>query len=193
MEALSLFHPTQYRFRHYDGDGRLLWASGLGDVDKVVHRTDAIHEQLTSPLEFLENSLANQGEQAMLDAYLRGAAGPTNFYFGLYNDTPVATDTLASLVNEVSGTGYARIQVTRDNTGWPTLALDSGDYKATSATKTFTAGGTWTDATVLVLNSDAASGTSGVLVAYVSLSATRTLQNGDTLDVDIAVKLQGGA
>lgn len=187
----DILHPTQYKFRHYtktpDGRDHLLWGSGIGDVaHHGIHRGDqleveAILDQLWTP-----NALADGGEQAILDVFFRAGAAPT-FAFRLYNDTPIDTDTLSTLVGEVSGSGYGGISVARNTTDWPSLALDGGDYKVTSATKTFTATGAWTAATQLVLAS-VTSGTAGTFYAWAPLSQSRTLGNGDSLDVTMGLK-----
>lgn len=161
---MSELHPTWYNIAHIRA-GEVIWESGWGP-----------------------NDLADEGENDILSVYLRGATAPTSFYFALAGADPGETGTLATMT-EVTGTGYARIAVARNTTDWPTLALDSGDFKATSATKTFTAGGNWTNATHLVLCT-AASGTAGKLVAYKALGATRSLINTDQLAVSMAVKLQ---
>ncbi|HEU4752649.1 MAG TPA: hypothetical protein VFU47_06025, partial [Armatimonadota bacterium] len=67
-----------------------------------------------------------------------------------------------------------------------TLSQVSGDYRATSSTVTFTATGTWTSATAMFLCTVSA-GTAGKLLASVALAATRSLVNGDTLQVSFFV------
>jgi hypothetical protein len=153
-----------YEFEHRDKDGNL--------IDRWV----------------VENALADEGEQNMLDAYLRGQNAPTTFYLALFNDTPLETDTLADLVGEPSTNGYARQEITRDTTGWPTLALDAGDFMATSKQVTFSAtGGSWGPVTYMVLTT-VASGTAGKHLAFVPLSGPRTLQASETLGCKIKVK-----
>jgi len=187
---------TQYKFRHYreaeDGNPYLIWASDgksfvsdfeIGDILKGSRADLEIQRsQLWTP-----NALADEGEIDILDVYVEDQAVRATTFFRLYNDTPVETDTLATLVNEVTGTGYGGITVTR-GTDWSAPALDSGDGMSTSVVKTFTAGGTWTAATQLVWAS-VVSGTAGLFLAWAALSATRTLVNTDTLDVTLAVKL----
>lgn len=177
---------TIYKFQHYNGDGKLLWASGLGDLaDENIYRKnrfDILRQQ-----DWLYNDLADEGEKDILDVYFDDVAVRGTLYFRLYNDTPAETDTLATLVNEVTGTGYTGIAVTR-STDWSDPTLDSGDMKTTSVTKTFTAGGTWTAANQLVL-ATVQTGTAGLFIAWAPLSATRTLLNTDTLDVTMGVKL----
>jgi hypothetical protein len=140
------------------------------------------------------NALMDEGEEQILDIYLRGASPPASLYFRLGNNggtpgVPAETVTLAT-ITEVSGTGYGGIAVARDSTDWPTLALDGGDFQASSVTKTFTGGaGGWTAADYLIL-ATVATGTSGKIIATVALSASRLLLQNDTLDVSMKVKLQ---
>lgn len=136
-----------------------------------------------------KNALADEGEQSMLDTYFRGQNAPTTFYIRLFNDTPVETDTLADLLNEPSGNGYAAIEVERSTVGFPTLALNSGDYQVVSKTVTFTAsGGTIGPVTYAVLATT--SNNTGKHIIFVALSTPRTLANGESLAVTLTGKLQ---
>lgn len=157
-----------FEFRCIGSDGTLKWA-------------EARH-----------NALIDEGEQQILDVYLRGAAAPAGFYLGLTSMATLGeTTTLATLTNEPAGNGYARQAINRDATadGWPTLALDSGDYQATGKTVTFTASGAGfgpVDKAFMATTSDA----TGKLVSFTALSQSRTLAAGDTLQVTYRVKLQ---
>ncbi len=154
-----------FEFKHFDRDGNLIWQ------------------------ETANNNLADEGESLFLDCVLRSTSCPTTFYLRLYNDTPTETDTLASLTGEPTTNGYTKPELTRNNTGWPTLALDSGDYMATSKTVTFSAsGGSWGPVTYCVLATS--TDTSGKLISYVALSQSRTLADGESLQVTYKVKLQ---
>lgn len=153
-------------FRCYDAQGNLKW------------------EELN-----LKNNLADEGEYMFLDVVLRAGSAPSNYYLRLFNDTPAETDTLGSLTGEPTSYGYAAQTVERNTTGWPTLALDSGDYRATSSTETFTAsGGSWGPVTYCVLATS--TDNSGKLVSYVALSQSRTLASGESLQVTYRLKLQ---
>jgi hypothetical protein len=158
----AIKHPTAYRFRHIR-NGEVIW------------------EQ-----DWTNNALTDAGEQDILAVYFtRSKSAATNLYIGLINDSGIAeTDTLSTMAGEPSGNGYARQLVT-----FGTPALDAGDYQAVSTVETFTAsGGTIGPVTHAILT-DVSSGTSGVLIIYVPLSATRTLLNGDSLEVDITAKV----
>lgn len=154
-------------FRCYDARGNLKW------------------EELNRP-----NNLADEGEYMFLDVVLRNGTAPSNYYLRLFNDTPVETDTLGSLTGEPSGNGYTAQTVERNSTtGWPTLALDSGDHQATSSEETFTAtGGSWGPVIYCVLATTTDS--SGKLVSFVALSQSRTLASGETLKVTYKLKQQ---
>lgn len=188
---------TKAKIRHYRPDPEtglpsLIWASDgpkrsetfrLGEIIRGSHADfEIIRSQLWTP-----NALADEGEKDILDVYFDDVAVRGTLYLRLYNDTPAETDTLATLLNEVSGTGYDGVAVTR-GTDWSDPALDSGDMRTVTGTKTFTAGGAWTDATQLVL-ATVQNGTAGLFLAWVALSATRTLANGDSLNTTLAVKL----
>lgn len=185
---------SAYKFAHYatleDGRKSLIWTPTQGEI----HPGDVIKGSradlaLKAEEEFQLNSLTDLGEQYILDTFFRANHTPT-FYFALWDDpAPAETDTMATLTaNEVSGTGYGRISVARNTTDWGAPTLDGGDMQSTSVTKSFNATGTWTSADQLILVSDV-SGTAGIFYAWVDLSTTRTLANGDQLDVSMAVKV----
>jgi hypothetical protein len=154
-------------FRAYDKHGKLKWE----ELDR-------------------QNNLADEGEYMFLDVVLRAGSAPGGYYLRLYNVTTTDTSNLTSISTyEPSGNGYTAQTVARNTTGWPTLALDSGDYQATCATQTFTATGAgWGPVTYCVLATSTDS--SGKLVSYVALSQSRTLAAGESLQVTYKLKLQ---
>ena len=137
--------------------------------------------------------LFDEGEQQILDVYFRGAIPPSGFYLGLCNVTGgvanmAETLTLATLTGEALGNGYARQLIERSNTGWPTLALDLGDYMVTSSEESFVAsGGSIGPVNVAFLATS--SDNTGKLVAAVDLSTSRTMATTETLKVTQKVKL----
>ena len=134
------------------------------------------------------NALADEGEEAMLDVFYRAATAPTTFYCRLFNDTPAETDAISDLTGEASGGGYAAEEIERSATGFPTLALDSGDFQLTSKTVTFTATTGFGPVTYACLTTSTDS--SGLLIAYVALTYERTLAASETLQVTIDIKQQ---
>jgi hypothetical protein len=138
----------------------------------------------------VENALADEGEENILNSYLRATSSPTTFYLALFNDTPIETDSMDDLTGEPGTNHYERQEITRDATGWPTLALDSGDFMATSKQVVFDAtGGPWGPVIYMVLTTTL-SGTAGLLLSYVALSQSRTLLEDETLGCKMKIKLQ---
>jgi hypothetical protein len=138
-----------------------------------------------------ENTLANEGQYAWLDVFLRDGTAPSAFYLALVNDTPLKTDAMSDLQNEPPDTyGYARQEITRDETGWPTLGLNSGDEMATSLTVTFTASGGDIGPVTYAVLTTTLSGTGGKHLAFAALSQTRTLHTGESLSCQLKIKQQ---
>ena len=146
-------------------------------------RRDVLAEARNVP-----NIWHDEGEQDMCEVYFEDAAGNAALYLGLDARASLAeADALTDLVSEPSGDGYGRQTITAA-TDW-TVSQDSGDYQAASDTQTFTAsGGAWGAVTKLFL-CDVASGTAGLLLCSLALTASRTLQDGDSLQCDITVKI----
>ena len=165
-------------------DGKVIWASLVGEFEKPLS-DDEYFTRVEPKQPWHHNYLADGGENSMLDVYFRAATAPSH-YLGLVTADPGETGTPATM-SEITGSGYARIQINRNNTDWPTLALNGGDYMVTSVGKVFTATGGWSAATHMVVVTSA-SGTTGALVLVNPLSATRTLVNTDTLTITNAVK-----
>jgi hypothetical protein len=151
------------------------------------------------------NALFDEGEFAILDIALRGGTAPANWFIGLLKNSlasaPAETTTLTTLttatyeLTNASDPGYtARQQVNRDGTaaGWPTLALDVGDYKATSKTVSWTASGNWTDTVrwIFLTTVGTIPDATGKFISLAQLSADRTLLNGDTLNITYSLKMQ---
>ncbi|NIQ81577.1 MAG: hypothetical protein GTN93_26490 [Anaerolineae bacterium] len=136
------------------------------------------------------NILHDEGEQFILQVvFSEEQSPPTDYYIGLDNRASAAeADTLVDLVSEPSGNGYARQAVPSDNTGW-TVSQDAGDYQAASTTETFTASGGTIGPVQQMFLCTVATGTAGKLIATAALTASRTLQDQDSLETDITIKL----
>lgn len=140
------------------------------------------------------NALANEGEYLIQDVMFRGNTAPTGYFLRLYNTTPALTSTLSTLAasEPTTANGYnpANQGITKDATGWPLVPqLVSSHYEITSKTITITAsGGTIGPVTYAALATS--SDNTGKLVAYAALSATRTLQIGDSLAMTYKIRLQ---
>ena len=131
-----------------------------------------------------------EGLQFLLECALsEEQTPPANFYIGLCTDASLAEDASLGDQTEVSGTGYARSAVASNDTDMTSAAYGTADWKMTTSTETFTAGGTWTGAKTVFLATTVDD--SGKLIASAPLSATRTLANTDTLQVAILIALTG--
>lgn len=145
--------------------------------------------------EVVHNSLSKIADQRMLELQVRGGAAPgASYYIGLADSTnpcsiTKADSTATAWTGEPSGSGYARVAVSKDSTGWPTSAASSNDWHIVSKTVTFTSSGTIGPVNCAVL-SDQSSGTAGDWHAWAALSAARTLASGESLDVSMDITLQ---
>ena len=181
-------HPTAWKFRQWsapesDGLRRLTWANGMGEIARGPKENDLIIPKLHAEQPFVLNNLTDTGEQDFASVYFDSQAVRASLFVRGYNDTPVESDTLSTLTGEVTGTDYTGLTYTRD-TDWTATG-----GVATGATKTWTAGsGGWTAMTHVVL-ATVISGTSGITVAFVALSATRTLAAAETLDITPTVTI----
>jgi hypothetical protein len=96
---------------------------------------------------------------------------PTTYYFALYTANP--TD--AGGGTEVSGGSYARVAVTNNTTNFPAA---SGGSKSNGTAVTFpTATANWGTVTSVGIF-DAS--TAGNLIAWNTLTTSKTIDNGDT-------------
>ena len=195
MSGLLRRHATAYKFRHYtpheSGIDRLIWASDGPEAfvdlsNDEVFRGSKADLELIHDLAWNGNALADEGEVDILNVYFDTQAVRTSLYFGLTSVAPGETSTLASITELAVSNNYARILVTR-GTDWGAPTAGGG---TTSTTKQFSAsGGAWTGATDLFLTTSA-SGTTGEFIAWSALSQTRTLGDGDTLDVSMTVSME---
>lgn len=171
MRKIHILHAN---IRHFDKYGRLLWEQ-LG-IDNILH---------------------DEGEQALLSAYFATAmsgfgAPPANLYLGLDDRVSLAEgDTLTSLSGEPVALGYARKAYSTAGTGLSGqdfyINQPAAYYRADSKVVTFTAvGGVWVSVSKMFLCT-VLSGTAGKLISSLALSATRTLQDGDSLNASLNI------
>jgi len=138
----------------------------------------------------MSDEVVQEGLQYILETCFSDAQSPpANFYLGLCTDAVIEeTDNLAALT-EVAGTGYARQTIASDSIDFTSATTGTNDRKVTTTEETFTAGDTWTGAIHAFLATSIDG--SGKLILATALSATRTLENGDTLKVSIVITLAG--
>ena len=80
------------------------------------------------------NSLANEGEEAILESFFRLNATytPATFYIRLCNDVLVETDDLTTITGEPSTNGYAAQEVEASVIGFPTKDIYEGNWMVIS-------------------------------------------------------------
>lgn len=191
--SLILPSPTKWRFRHRNADGEIIWASGVGELDRPILPGSHQLVELDHDQPWKKNMLTDLGEGNILNVYFRANATPTGFYIGLSQSneaTLTETITLGS-INEVTGTGYARQSVARSTGAWGAPSGTNPTTVAQSAAVTFSASGTWSAALSAFITDSSTGTTDGgagaIPIVVTDLSASRTLASGETLDVDFTV------
>ena len=141
----------------YDKDGNLKW-----------------HEEVP-------NLVVNQGLNDLLDKYFKGSTYTASHYVGLKGaGTVVAGDTLAS------HGGWSEVTAFSGNRKALTLGSVSGQSVSNTASKaTFEITGNATVAGAFV--TDQETGTSGILYGAANFSSSRSVEDGDTLEVTVTL------
>jgi len=144
----------------------------------------------------LYNLLHSDGEAYFLEALFRnpadGTMPPEYYYLGLDARSSLSVaDTMASLIDEPSSNGYFRQLVSSkpdQPTGW-LITANSGYSKALGSIITFSAaGGSWGPVTTLFLTTQ--SNNDGVLISSVALSDEAYLDDGDVINLRMAMTLR---
>lgn len=125
-------------------------------------------------------------EKNILDLIFNAALGATTLYLALSTTTPVDAGTNFT---EPSGNNYSRVATTTAD--WNAAASTTPAVKTNSATKTFNqASGSWGTITYFGIY-DAS--TSGNLILFGALTASKAIGNGDTASFPAAsITLQLG-
>lgn len=125
-----------------------------------------------------------EGLQDVLEVYF---ATPGDYYIGLATDASIAKDAAYTDLTEVSGSGYALIQL---DTMTVTVLL-SDDRKATGNQVTFSATGDWTTAIYWFMITPAVDSGTYTLVCANQLDTPTTLTSGETINVTPIVNANG--
>lgn len=134
------------------------------------------------------NTLADEGEKFVLDVVLREQAN-LNKWLGLLTVDPSETDTMLTVTEQV-GNGYARQAFVAGGGDWSVPTLDSGDYMSDGVEKTFgpVTSSPWTIKHAFVTTT--VSGTGGLFVLWIPLSATTVVAVGQFFKYIVHVKAQ---
>ena len=153
------------------------WEFGIRREGKIIH------------YEKHKNNLANLGERNILESFFRNIDNPVQFFIRLAKDVIEETDTLANILNEPVGSGYSPQLIERSGVGFPTIELDSGDFRLTSKEVNFKAvGGDIGPVNVAYLATS--SDDTGKLISSVPLSLERIILNGDEGFLALRIKLK---
>jgi hypothetical protein len=168
-----------------DGVARPRWHA-VGGYATVLNPDGSIDQQTDMVL----NALADEGEQYMINASFRNTGALATMYLGLCNDGTIAeTDTVATIAGEVpTANGYARQAIAAAD--WAAPVLNSGDYQSTATEESFgpASTGAWTVTHAFLTTT--ASGTGGLHILYVPLSATTTVAIGQSFRYTLTFKQQ---
>lgn len=137
----------------------------------------------------LRNLLHTTGEAFILRcAFINnGAIVPANYYFGLDARPTIAlADTMADILDEPSGNGYVRQQVSSN--GGFSLTVVGGVNRAVSSILTFTSTGAGYGPVKNLFLTDQ-SGAGGTLISSNPLSSPITLAGGDSVNLRLSLQL----
>ena len=144
---------------------------------------------LDRPPIIVPNRVVNEGKDVLLKMMWQGdgsvVAAGGNYYVGLCNQAPASdgSDTLLTISTEVPvAHNYARIALTRDAVGFPTITTVNGKKVIQSKVITFSAsGGDFNSAFTRAFLCTSASGSGGKLISFSgALSAALTLLSGQS-------------
>jgi hypothetical protein len=138
-------------------------------------------------LDWVQNAVADEGEQSVLNVWLRAQSNPSKYLALLNQASPGETTTMATMTEtDTPGShGYNRQQLL--TTDWGAPSLVSGDYKSTAAEVTFgpavTTSWTLTHAVLVTVST----GTSGLFLLFIALSATTTIAVGQSFKYTLSL------
>ena len=123
-------------------------------------------------------ALSSYAERKILDHLFRNTTLTSpNAYIGAFTNSP--TDSASG--TECSGSGYARVQIDNKTSAATTGTDNSSITNSSAITFPAASGGAWGTITHIGIF-DASS--SGNLLAHGSLSASKTISDGDTLQIN---------
>jgi hypothetical protein len=150
-----------YRVECFDIKGRLKWTDGF------------------------ENLVVTVGRNQYLDATLKTGVASPLWYVGLKNATAaVAGDTMASK-------GWTEL-VPYSNANrpqWIAGTIASGSVDNSASVASFLINGTATIDGAFLVNNNTKSGTTGILLGAGEFAASRSVLNGDTLNVTVTCSI----
>jgi hypothetical protein len=139
---------------------------------------------------WIPNALVDEGEESILNVWLREQANPGKYLMCLNQAAPAETAAMTALTESKTpgSDGYNRQQIAAGD--WSAPALDAGDMQSSAAEKTFgPITGTAMTVTHVALVT-VATGTGGKFLLFLALSATTTIAVGQSLRYTLRAKVQ---
>ena len=135
------------------------------------------------------NLVVNQGLKDMNDKYFTGSGYTAAWYIGLINNSPSPTlaagDTASSHAGWAEFTGYS--QSNRPTLSFSASTTADPSVISTASAAAFSITSTATIYGAFVISNNTKSGTSGVLFSEGAFAATRSVVNGDALNVSYSL------
>ena len=138
------------------------------------------------------NLVVNQGLKDMNDKYFTGSGYTAAWYIGLINNSPSPTLAAGDTAAQIGGsngwaefTGYS--QANRPTLSFSASTTADPSVISTASAAAFSITSTATIYGAFVISNNTKSGTSGVLFSEGAFSATRSVVNGDTLNVSYSL------
>lgn len=138
------------------------------------------------------NLVVNQGLKDMNDKYFTGSGYTAAWYIGLINNSPSPTLAAGDTAAQIGGsngwaefTGYS--QANRPTLSFSASTTADPSVISTASAAAFSITSTATIYGAFVVSSNTKGGTSGVLFSEGAFAATRSVVNGDTLNVSYSL------
>jgi hypothetical protein len=138
------------------------------------------------------NLVVNQGLKDMNDKYFTGSGYTAAWYIGLINNSPSPTLAAGDTAAQIGGsngwaefTGYS--QANRPTLSFSASTTADPSVISTASAAAFSITSTATIYGAFVISNNTKSGTSGVLFSEGAFAATRSVVNGDTLNVSYSL------
>jgi len=132
----------------------------------------------------ISNLVVTVGKNDLLNKYFTGSAYTAAFYVGLKGTgTPAATDTMASHATWAEISTYSN--ATRP--AFTAAAASGGSTNNTASPAVFNINGTATVAGLFITTGSVPGGTTGTLFSATDFASSRSVLNGDTLNVTYTI------
>ncbi len=165
VEAGLKFHNT-YKVECFDSEGNLKW------VEEVVNIT------------------VNEGLNDNLSQYFKGSSYTAGFFVGLIDNAGFSALAAGDTAAQIGGSnGWAELTAYSQSTR-PALVLGSvsgGSVSNSGSVAVFSINATKTVNGAFVVTNSTKAGTSGKIFGEASFGATRSVANGDTLNVTVTL------